>query len=152
MAPVSETESKLYYVGLPSQPPLIARTSTTPWSPPKDSEEAELQRKELGPANHPALRAVWEDDLAGKVIDLLDSRKVKWTSADIVRIGCEALDVRPHPVVLWLGVVPQSLSFDDGDVVAHECKRLLEERGISDVDVEIRESVVMRGHTVVSSD
>jgi len=144
MAPVSELESKFYYTGLPSQPPLVARTSTTPWSPPKDSEEAELQRKELRPASHPALHAVWEDGLANKVFDLLKTMEVKWTSADILRIGHEGLAVRPYPVILWLGVVPGSLSRDDGDVVAHGCKKILEEHGISDVDVEIREAIFIQ--------
>ena len=143
MAPVSEMESKFYYAGLPSQPPLVARTSTTPWSPPKDSEEAELQRKELRPAYHPTLHAVWENGLADRVFDLLKTMNVNWTSADILRIGHEGLAVRPYPVILWLGVVPGSLSHDDGDVVAHESKKILQEHGIYDVDVEIRESIIL---------
>ncbi|KAG8685631.1 hypothetical protein FRC11_010304, partial [Ceratobasidium sp. 423] len=48
------------------------------------------------------------------------------------------------PVVLWIGVVPGSLSGDDGVVVAFQCWKLLEEDGITDVEVEIRESVITR--------
>jgi hypothetical protein len=65
---------------------------------------------------------------------------VKWTSIDIVRIG---YDGEPSaPVILWIGVTPASLSSGDGIFAAHKCREILEEYGITDVDVEIRESVV----------
>lgn len=131
MSPISEEEAKYYYTGLPSCPLLIARTSTTPW---------DRQPKELGPASHHALHKAWEDGLARKAIDLLKSRDVEWTSIDIVRIG--PAEEYYRPVILWIGVTPGSLSHDDGLVVASKCKALLEEHDITDVDVEIRESVV----------
>ena len=65
---------------------------------------------------------------------------MEWTSIDIVRIGPAKEYYRP--VILWVGVTPGSLSHDDGLVVASKCKALLEEHDITDVDVEIRESVV----------
>jgi hypothetical protein len=78
--------------------------------------------------------------LALKVHTLLESMEVKWTSIDIVRIG---YDGEPSaPVILWIGVIPVSLSGGDGIIVAHRCREILEEYRITDVDVEIRESVV----------
>lgn len=59
---------------------------------------------------------------------------------DIVRIGYPEMS-RP-PVILWVGIMPASLSGEDGVAVARECWELLEEHDITDVDVEICESIV----------
>ena len=139
--PQSEKEAKLYYVGLPSRPILVARSSTTLWKAPT-GPEAYCKPKELRPVGNHAIKEVWEDNLAYKLHALLDSIEVKWTRTDVVRIGdtgeCSA------PVILWIGVMPASLSADDGVVVACKCRELLEKKDITDVDVEIRESVVTR--------
>jgi len=129
MSPISEEEAKYYYKGLPSCPRLVSRTSTTPW---------DRQEKELGIASSHAIGKVWEDGLALKAFELMEN--VDCTSVDIVRIG--PAGEHRNPVVLWIGVTPGSLSHDDGFAVAHKCKKLLEEHDITDVDVEIRESVV----------
>ncbi|THU84852.1 hypothetical protein K435DRAFT_397583 [Dendrothele bispora CBS 962.96] len=145
---MSMTEAAFYYAGLPSAPILIARTSTTPWKAPT-GPEAYLRRKELRPVGRHALVEVWEDNLAFKIHALL--KNVMWTSTDIVRIGyadeLELPSAPPPPVILWIGVMPESLSSEDGFVVASKCKKLLEEHGITDVDVEIRESVVTRSES-----
>jgi len=91
--------------------------------------------------NH-AITEVWEDDLAFKLHALLDSNGVKWTSTDVVRIGY--VGESSAPVILWIGVVPSTLSGVDGVDVASKCHNLLEEYNITDIDVEIRESVVTR--------
>jgi hypothetical protein len=67
---------------------------------------------------------------------------VKWTSLDVVRFLNTANSY--STVVLWIGVLPASLSGDDGVVVASKCQDLLKENNITDVEVEIRESVVTR--------
>ncbi len=134
---MSEMEAKFYYAGLPSAPVLVARTSTTPWELPTDPEACP---KELRPAGNHALKEAWRGDLSSKLLALLDSMKVKWTSTDIVRIGIA--EEYFHPVILWIGVTPASLSGKDGVVVASKCRELLVEYDIDDVDVEIRESVV----------
>ncbi len=134
-------ESKCYYAGLPSAPILVARTSTTPWKAPT-GPEAYHRLKELRVVGEHALNSVWGDDLGVKVSSLLDEMNVKWTSLDIVRIGyCGQFFA---PVILWIGVTPASLSSEDGIVAARKCKEILEEYHITDVDVEIRESVVHR--------
>ena len=81
------------------------------------------------------LRAV--GNLALKVPAVLIDMKVIWTITDVVRIGYA--EEFSAPVILWIGVMPGSLSGDDGIVVASKCKRLLEDHEI--VDVEICESV-----------
>jgi hypothetical protein len=119
----------------------VARTSTNTWKLPSDPE-AYLPRKELRPiGNHP-LKAVWEDKLAPPIHDILESKGVKWTSIDILRIGVD--EERFAPTVVWIGVMPGSLSGEDGLAAAKECKQILVANEILDVEVEIRESVVTR--------
>jgi hypothetical protein len=143
--PVSDLEAKCYYAGLPSAPILVARTGTTPWVMPTGSE-ADLKDKELRPVGNHPLREAMQGDLPPKLFSLLNSMEVKWTSIDSARIGnAEEYYV---PIVLWIGVVPASLSRSDGVVVAFKCRELLVEHGITDVDVEIRESVVSRWGSV----
>ena len=138
-SPPSEMEAKHYYDGLPSAPVLVARTSTTPWKKPT-GPEADQAGKELRPASHPILGEIWRDTLAPKAIELLDSMNVKWTSLDIVRIGIA--EEYFAPVILWIGVIPASLSGRDGVDAAFKCRKLLVDHDITDVEVEIRESVV----------
>ena len=135
-------EANTYYYGLPSQPVLVARTGTTPWRPPSPGPWMHPKRRDLRPVGNHALKEVWEGNLALRIHALLDSMNVKWTSTDVVRIG--KAEESTVPVILWIGVIPASLSGDDGVIVAFECRKLLEEIDITDVDVEIRESVVTR--------
>ena len=139
--PPSEKEAKLYYAGLPSKPLLVARTGA-PWKEPT-GPEAYYQLKELHglgtDGDHP-IKQIWEAGLASKVQGLLNSTKVKWTSLDIVSFENREDFPRPPPT-LWIGVLPASLSGTDGVVVAYKCRDLLFEYGITDVNVEIRESV-----------
>jgi hypothetical protein len=132
-------EAKYYYAGLPSAPKLVARTSTTSWEVPS-GPEAYPKLKELSPVGNHVINGAWEGNLALKLFALLDSMKVKSTSIDIVRIGYAGGS--SDPVILWIGVMPGSLSGYDGVNVASKCKKLLVEHDIADVDVEIRESVV----------
>ena len=76
-------------------------------------------------------------------------------------VGSERLSALPYlrvgenwgPVVLWIGIKHQTLSLREGTLLVSECKNLLEEHGVFDVEVEIRESVVVRnaGPAVLSS-
>lgn len=48
-----------------------------------------------------------------------------------------------HPVILWIGVQPESLSVKDGNGVAHSCHEVLVQSGIIDMDhVEIWQSLL----------
>ena len=144
----SPLEAKLYYTGLRSCPVLVARTGATRWEPPTGIEGGQkLKELRTVSRNHP-IREAWEGDLPQKIIAFLDSMDVKWTSLDIVRIGNVEEYYIPlihiAPTILWIGVIPGSLSASDGVVAAFKCRKILEENDITDVEVEIRESVVTR--------
>ena len=132
-------EAQLYYDGLPSKPRLIARTGPS-WEAPS-GPEAYPRFKELKiPGAHKIFK-VWEDNLAFKFHAILDQNDVDWSSTEIVRIGY--VDEPSGDVVLWIGVRPGSLSYEVAIDAALQCKNLLLDCGINDVDVEIRESEVI---------
>ena len=80
------------------------------------------------------IKGHWEEDLDDKALGLLNSMQLKWTSVDIVRIG---FDGEPAPVILWIEVIPGSLTGDQGVFVVQRVREILEEYHITDVDVEI---------------
>ena len=135
---LSETESRLYYYGL-SKARLIARTGSTPWEEPT-GPEASWRAKEFGVAGSHEISKVW-DALAPKVLEILKKGQVDWTSVDLVRIGYD--DEYPKPVVVWIGIdpdsqVPYKVNYD----TAVQCKQLLIDHDINDVEVEMRGSKV----------
>ena len=145
--PVSETEAKVWYHGLPSYPKLIARTGSVPFElvPSCDAGFPDHpETKELRIVGEHKIQDVWEDELAGEIHALLDEKQVDWTSTDVVRIATiDNWKELRNNVVLWIGVVPESLSHQRGIDVALRCKRVLvDDYGIEDVDVEIRTSRV----------
>jgi hypothetical protein len=138
---LSDTEARLYYYGLPSKPALVARTGSTPWVEPTGLE-AYPRKKELGVVGNHEIIKIW-DDLVPKVFDILDKGQVDWTSIDPVRIGYA--DERPRPMVIWIGInpdsqVPYKVNYD----TAVQCKKLLIDHDIKDVEVEMRKSKVIR--------
>ncbi|GJJ12402.1 hypothetical protein Clacol_006644 [Clathrus columnatus] len=138
----NNTESKLYYLGLPSCPRLVARSSfpAVAWKQ-RVNCDGEIMLKELRVVgNHPLNNGVWEDNLAPSFFTLLKSEEVMWTSIDVVRIGYAGES--SAPVILWIGVTAYSLIPAEGLTIAHKCKQLFDQKGITDVEVEIRESVV----------
>ncbi|TRM66413.1 hypothetical protein BD626DRAFT_487701 [Schizophyllum amplum] len=142
---VTDEEARMYYAGLPSRPTLVARSSTTPWEAPTDPEAYARTRRLRPPINN-KFADVWHGDLVGKVIDALDEKRVLWTSLDVVRIAYdEQLADGSAPDIIWIGVKPGTLSREVGVDVVVQCEDLLIEYGVDDVDVEIRESIVVRG-------
>jgi hypothetical protein len=61
---------------------------------------------------------------------------------DVVRFGY--VNKPSGDVAIWIGVMPDSLSYEVGIDAAFDCKRLLLDNGINDVEVEIRQSEVTR--------
>ena len=76
-----------------------------------------------------------------KVCDILDSVGTLWTSIDVVRFAKVREKEPVDPVVLWIGVAPETLFGEDAHTAAHGCLGLLKEFGITDVEVEYRESM-----------
>jgi hypothetical protein len=91
---------------------------------------------------HHKISETWEDDLALKIHAILDRKGVDWSSTDVVRIGYA--DEPTGKVVLWIGVRPDSLSYEVGIDVVLQCKRVLQDYAIDDVDVEIRQSAIIQ--------
>ena len=74
---------------------------------------------------------------------------IEWTTIDSVRIGYryhiwERPEQRP-PAGLWVGVKPGTTSWERGFARTKACKSILLSYGISDVECELRESVVLIG-------
>ncbi|KAG6872099.1 hypothetical protein C0995_013023 [Termitomyces sp. Mi166 len=119
---------------------LVYHTGTTPWKIPTGAE-GYCPLKEPRPVFGHKINDVWKD-LGPKVCQLRDSKEVLWTAIDIVRFKADEGPV--GPVVLWIGVVPETLSDEDARTSANGCLGLLKEFGITDVEVEFRGSIVTR--------
>ena len=139
---VSLAEATLYYSGLYGSPRLVYRTGLTPWEMPT-GPEAYCVSKELRPVFGHKLNDVWKD-MGPKVCQLLDSHGVLWTSIDVVRFLKIAKGEVVGPVVLWIGVAPETLLGELAHASANGCLDLLKEFGIDDVEVEFRESIYNR--------
>ena len=139
--PPSPVEAQHYYYGIPSNPRLVARSSTNIWVEPR-SAEAYLVPKEASPLGFHPLQDIWEATVGPAVVSYLDAEGVKCTSLDPVRMGYTG-DSSP-PAIIWMGVLHGSLTAEIGIRVATDCKGILSAHGIPDVHVEIRESEVFR--------
>jgi hypothetical protein len=138
---VTEALSKVYYKGLPSEPRLIATTKPGPFENPTGPEAYSVLKelRELG--DHPLANA-WDHGLADRLRRSLNTMRVNWTSLDALRIV--EVGESSGPAIVWIGVEFGALSFEEGSVVALECRTLIDGYGIHDYHVEIRESRVMR--------
>ena len=139
---VPRLEAILYYAGLPSNPTLVYRTGTIPWTEPTGAEAYRVL-KELRPVFGHKLNIVWKE-LGPKIYKYLDSVGVLWTTIDVVRFIWLKEGETIGPVVLWIGVGPDTLIGKDAHTAAHGCLNLLKEVEITDVEVEFRESIYTR--------
>ena len=102
--------------------------------------------KHLCPVYNHKLCDKWED-VGPKVRDLLDKQQVRFSTIDVVRFSTVPNQQMPatiNPVVIWVGVVPDSLAGEDAFNSANALLALLKDEGIADVDIEFRESVFRR--------
>jgi len=138
---VTETLSKVYYKGLPSEPPLIATTKPGPFEAPTGPEAYSVLKelRELG--DHP-LASAWDHGVADRLRRSLNTMRVNWTSIEALRIV--EVGESSGPAIVWIGVEFGALSFEEGSVVALKCRTLIDSHDIHDYHVEIRESRVMR--------
>jgi hypothetical protein len=140
----AEFEAKCYYVGLPSNPIKIYQTGAT-WHRPTGPEAYHVRKEMRLVFDHP-IAAAW-DELSPQVCDYLDYINIKWTSIDVVRFADVEKD--PGPPVIWIGVMPASLSLEDAEAAAIGIEGLFAKfalTGVLGVGVEIafRESVFTR--------
>ncbi|KAF9006651.1 hypothetical protein BDQ17DRAFT_1352143 [Cyathus striatus] len=141
-SPLSPMEATLYYYGLPSHPVLVARTSTTVWEPPTGLDDYQRMKEIHGTCQY-AFEPAWDNGLHEKLYEFLTSKGVNCSAINLVRIGYWEQDCYPavYTPILWIGVMPGSLSGDDGLLVARECLKIVEEYGITGIEVEIREAI-----------
>ena len=132
-------EANLYYQGLHSKPVLVARTGMNEWEPPT-GPEAFLVPKTIHTAGQHKIQSLWEEVIAPGIHAIMEADGVNWTSTDVLRIGYTTEAVAP--LIIWIGVIPNTLSREDGHTIALRCKNVLITHKIDDVEVEIRESIV----------
>ena len=145
---VSKVEAAFYYAGISRSPPkLVYRTSKDSFvMPMPKGPEAYRRLKHLYPVYDHKLGDKWED-VRPKVRDLLDKHQVRFSIIDLVRFRTVPDQETPaaiSPVVIWVGVLPDSLAGEDAFNSANAILALLEDEGIAAVDVEFRESVFRR--------
>lgn len=140
----TEHERRTYYIGLPSCPRLVARSSTEPWS--YDPLVGWPDNKYFHPVgNHPIVDK-WNDDspnsLRVQVVALVAARGLQWHAIDVLRIGSRNPSPDGHPVVVFISVEADSLTWRHGRDVAIQCTLLLAQHELYDVQCEIKESQV----------
>ncbi|KAF8158037.1 hypothetical protein B0H34DRAFT_749405 [Crassisporium funariophilum] len=131
---ISKDEAMYYYAGVsPNPPKLVYRTGGEkwPWSLPTGAEDYRRFKDARGVFGH-KLSLIWDDSIS-------------WTSIDVVRFitdGDKKEDEKTRgPVVIWVGVSPDSLESDDAENSSNKILSLLAISDVNDVEVEYRESV-----------
>ncbi|EIW81472.1 hypothetical protein CONPUDRAFT_124600 [Coniophora puteana RWD-64-598 SS2] len=108
--------------------------------------EAYRRLKYLYPVYDHKLGDKWED-VCPRVRGLLDKQQVRFSTIDLVRFRTVPDQQTPAsitPVVIWVGVLPDSLAVEDASNSANAILALLNDEGITAVDIEFRESVFRR--------
>ncbi|KAF8839846.1 hypothetical protein BDN67DRAFT_990623 [Paxillus ammoniavirescens] len=130
---VSKFEAMFYYSGISPTPPKLvyrAGSSKTPWVKPTELESYRKLKQASGIRPQAQRRL---EELA-------------WTSIEVARFTTDGdgdEKIR-GPVVLWVGVRPDSLPGEDAFSSSNEILNLLASFGIVEVEVEYRESVYKR--------
>ncbi|KAL6355068.1 hypothetical protein LRP88_11545 [Fusarium phalaenopsidis] len=145
--PPGPDEQEHYYFGLYSRPKLVARSSTKPWSWQYDGWPI---KKRLGPVGEHAIVEPWNDGHSSLRRQLLQAvQELDWTAIDVLRIGYERENNRTgeefdNPVTVLISVKIGLTAFEPAYDVVAACRQILESHGLSDVQVEIKESEVAR--------
>ena len=142
---VPDIEKSGYYKGVsPYYPFLLYRTGREkyPYHGPMGPWER-YSHKSIQGVYGTRLNEVW--GTVGPLIRLIIRRnEIRYSSIDVARfITHDHDDGRfPGPVVIWIGVYPDSTTATTAHEVSKEILTLLKEHQIEDVEVEWRESVV----------
>ncbi|TFY58856.1 hypothetical protein EVG20_g7999 [Dentipellis fragilis] len=122
-----------------ARPRLIA--TTNPFGEPTGPEPYTVL-KELGVLGDHPLASLWDQAISDDLRRGLNTMGVNWTSIDAVRIA--RAGESSNLAVVWIGVEPGTLSFEEGSTAAHQCRMFVDRYKIPDYHVEIRESRVVR--------
>lgn len=140
----SQEEASLYYHGLPSSPRLIARSGRDKFVGPK-SRWDDRHRKWLARVGDHAIAGLWHSGLLMQdVIRILSIRDIRWTAVDILRLGRNPeAEETEETVTMLISVEPGSTPWVNSQVAVNDCKDRLKELRILDVEVEMKEAVVI---------
>jgi hypothetical protein len=136
-SPAEDPEAyKSYYYGLPGMPPLLARSSTSPWKQP--TEELDdgyhdgptwIRKMWYDIERHHPIRPLLEDgDLRDNIRRVLGTMTpCRWISVDYHRLGYDSKVVKNNPVVILITVetheVPRGEAQRIVDCLAEECRK-----------------------------
>ncbi|KAF4431813.1 hypothetical protein FACUT_8573 [Fusarium acutatum] len=148
-SPITEEEAGGYYYGLHSHPKLVARSDieVKPWSARYDGWTI---KKTIDPIGYHAIVPLWNkanSDLRTGIIATL--RDLNWTAIDILRLGyARRLNTLDEPddmfPKLLISVQPESTSRQSAYMTTLQCREVLREYGLNDIEVEIKEAWVSR--------
>lgn len=139
-------EREGYYCGLPSEPLLVARSSSERWVPPlgPDTRPKPKQLKNIGNHLLASLLATIKDD----VMKIFDTRSILWSTIEAFRIAFKGQ--KDMPVVLWIGALAKGLigcsgtSHPVAGIAVMACKQLLKKNQIVDAHRELKMSEAYR--------
>ncbi|EPE03412.1 hypothetical protein F503_07715 [Ophiostoma piceae UAMH 11346] len=155
LSPPSETESRLFYLGLPSLPRLIGRASagTDLWESPAEQYAREpalegyqiAKKKVISNTGQHQIRSKWHEV---QPLILQSIEEVPWTCIDVCRIGDPDLPRNERVVVVWIGIAPGNddeapVSWPVVAKLLRTCRVILDVAGLGDVDCQLRETRVV---------
>ncbi|KAJ7157107.1 hypothetical protein C8R46DRAFT_1225719 [Mycena filopes] len=130
----------------PPSPDLVYRSDflDTPFPKPT-GRYSHLPVKTLRGVFDTTLNPVWEA-VGPQIRDILKAHRTHWSSIDPARFFTHTpvgLDGKGSlgPVVIWIGVAPNSTSADTAHEISQEILTLLRKNGVEDAVVEWREAV-----------
>ena len=131
------------FYGLPSGAPCIFKSGPA-WPERTGPMEHRIIREARPAYDHPIANSWLE--IGTDIHRFLDSRNVRWTSIDPVAFAnANAEDDTPFcPLLVWIGVQPKTLAFEDAVTAANGVKSILSQAGFPDIEVAFRESEVTR--------
>ncbi|KAI6012607.1 hypothetical protein F5J12DRAFT_819130 [Pisolithus orientalis] len=148
----SDFERKSYYNGITGDgdhPELVYRSDclTTPFLRPS-GRYAHLPVKSVRGVFKTSLNGVWST-VGPKICELIMAWGINWSSIDPARFFTHGPPGEEEkgslgPVVIWIGVVPNSTSSDTAHNVSQEILKVLRDHGVEDVVVEWRAAVLQR--------
>ncbi|CCT64656.1 uncharacterized protein FFB20_00589 [Fusarium fujikuroi] len=146
---ITKEEAGGYYYGLCSHPRLVARSDIEdkPWSARYDGWTVQ---KTIDPIRNHAIVPLWNkanSDLQTGIIATLGD--LNWTAINILRLGyARRLNTLNEPddmfPKLLISVQPESTSWQSGYTATLQCRQVLREHGINDVEVEMMEAWVSK--------
>jgi hypothetical protein len=129
------------FYGLPSNPPCVYKSGPA-WRERTGPESYRITREARPVYDHP-IADQWRA-IGTSIYQFLVSQSVKWTSIDPVAFAEEG-EVKPFcPLLMWIGVYPESLLYKTAVTAAEVIKNILAQAGFPEIEVAFRESVVTR--------